>query len=298
MDDPRDLIPLMDHQYSDTKEEDDLDASEEKVDPRQLPQQVPAGDHQQENIERDEKKTPEIKGMLRLAPEMADRMSEEQDRGEDVEPNAIAFQPLKGRCDHREGNGIHKRSFVQDAKPPIFHKPTPGFRDIPANAPDFAAARPSLRHQVQSIDNPVNVPATTPRHLNLAIGTRSTLWLALKLAASSQTPAGRSQPFAAPDVEFFLICIIIFVILRNLLLYQSVTLEVKGKEPILQDDVIKAVQSNCCRKRVLITTRSMSKPISRGRLVWNSRKVRRRKSAPTQDAGVKNIHPMAASSSR
>ena len=122
VDDAGDLITLIDHQYPDTKEEDDLDAPEEKIHPWDLSQQVPTGDHQQKDVQGDEEKTPEVQRMGILAAEMADRMGQQQGSGQAMEPDPITFEAFEGRRDDWEGNGIHKRSFFRDAEPRVFHK--------------------------------------------------------------------------------------------------------------------------------------------------------------------------------
>jgi len=72
--DPRPAIAFYQHQRPDAKEKNDLDQPEKQVDPGQLPEYIPAGQHQDKNIERNEQLTPEKKRRQFLAAKITNGM--------------------------------------------------------------------------------------------------------------------------------------------------------------------------------------------------------------------------------
>ena len=79
--DSRPSIALYEHEDADPEEKDDLRQPEQEVHPGELSQDIPAGQHEDEDIERHEQQTPKIEGGRFFAAKMTDRMGQDECAG-------------------------------------------------------------------------------------------------------------------------------------------------------------------------------------------------------------------------
>ena len=77
-------IALYEHEDADPQEKDDLRHPEQEVDPGELSQDIPAGQHEDEDIEGHEQQAPKIESWRLLAAEMTDGMGQDEGAGYQV----------------------------------------------------------------------------------------------------------------------------------------------------------------------------------------------------------------------
>jgi len=103
-------IALYEHEDADPKEKDDLRQPEQEVHPGELSQDIPAGQHEDKDIERHEQQAPKIEGGRFFAAKMTDGVGQDECTGRQMQPTAGTFESLEGGVNDREGDRIHKRS--------------------------------------------------------------------------------------------------------------------------------------------------------------------------------------------
>ena len=111
VDDSCPLIAADEREDADPEEKNDLRQPEQEVDPGELSQDIPAGQHEDEDIERHEQQAPKIKGGRFFAAKMTDGVGQDEYTGRQMQPTAGTFEPLEGRVYDGKGYRIHKRSF-------------------------------------------------------------------------------------------------------------------------------------------------------------------------------------------